>query len=186
MMRDTEMDETLWKFRFGVEVSTLYHDWRRAHLVALVRVARAATFAGAIITLLTALNPLDWAPHSVALVVGVTAVAIACINLWELVFHLNEIALQHTELYRRFMKLQETIAREQGLWKERLPQWEAEAAAIRSDEPPTMWAVYAEGWNQSIDRYQLDKKGYYRPVRLWQHWLRHVLHFNPQDFPAAV
>jgi hypothetical protein len=183
-MDDTDL--SFWNFKFGVEVSTLYHDWRRGTLEAAVRFARGATFLGAIFTLLTALNPFDWAPHFVIWSITAWTIAIACINLWELVSHLNETALKHTDLYRRFMSLQEEMARERLSWKELLPEWEAEAVAIRSDEPAVMWAVYAECWNQVMDRYQLEKKGYYRPVQLWQHALRNLFQFSPRNFPASA
>ena len=132
-------DPTLWNFKFGVEVSTLYHDWRRGTLEAAVRFARGATFLGAIFTLLTAINPLNWAPHFVLWCITAGTIAIACINLWELVFHLNENALKHTELYRRFMKLEEKMAKERDAWKERLADWQAEGIAIRSGAIAESW-----------------------------------------------
>jgi hypothetical protein len=179
-------DPKLWNFQFGVEVSTRYHDWRRGTLEARVRFARLATLAGAILTLLTAFNPLSWAPHSVEWTVAGLAAVIAGINLWELVSNLGEAARTHTELYRRFMELQEQIAKHRDSWEAHLADWEAEAVTIRRDEPPTMWAVYAEAWNQTLDHYQLERKGYYRPVSFWQHMFKNVIQFRPQDFPAAA
>jgi hypothetical protein len=180
------IDPELWNFQFEIEVSTRYHEWRRGTLEARLLFARGATFVGAIIALITAFNPLDWAPHWVAGVIASSAIVIACINLWELVFRLSEKTLAHIELYRRFMKLQEEIAKAGDKWKDHLAEWRAEAAAIRSDEPPTMWAVYAECWNQTMDRYQLEQKGYYRPVQWWQHLLRNEVQFSPQSFPAPT
>jgi hypothetical protein len=180
------MDDTFWNFKFGVEVSAMYHDWRRGTLTTAVRLARFATLTGAALTFLTAFNPLDWAPEAVKWTVAALAIAVACINLWELVFQPSELALKHTELYRRFMKLLEQMARDRDAWEKNLPAWEGESAIIRSDEPPVMWAVYAECWNQVIDRYRLEKKGYYRQVQTWQHLLRNVWEFKPRDFPAGT
>jgi hypothetical protein len=154
-------------------------------MTGAIRFARTATLIGAGITLLTAFS-IDRAPHFLAWIVGGVAVIIALINLWELNSHLGETALKHTELYRRFMAVQEKMAKEPDVWKERLPDWESEVIKIRADEPPIMWAVYAEAWNQVIDRNVLQKKGYYRPVRWWQHQLRNVIQFNPQAFPAVA
>jgi len=175
-----------WELKFGVEVSTRYHDWRRATLTSQIRAAKAATFVGAILTLVTAFNPLNWAPDSVRVLLVLSAVAIAVINLWELVAGLNETALKHTELYRRFAGLQEKIASIADPMPEQLSAWAAEAAAIRKDEPPTMWAVYAMCWNQTVERYH--GKGaapHLRRVGMPAYLLRNLMQFRPQDFPLA-
>jgi hypothetical protein len=181
------MDEIkFWNFKIGLEVSARYHDWRRATFESYLSYARLATFVGALITLLTALNPLSWAPTLVVPIIAVTSVIVAVVNLIELSFGLAKSALDHTDLYRRFAALQAKVARGQQDWERLLPEWEAEAAEIRRDEPPTFWAVYAKCWNQSIDRHQLERKGYYRPVSLWQRLLGNFKHFSPQDFPAEA
>jgi hypothetical protein len=179
------MDTELWNFKFEIEVSTLYHDWRRGTLEARQMFARGATFVGAIFTLVTSLAPLQASHLVTAMIVG-GVIFIACINLWEMVFRLSEKTLTHIELYRRFMEIQRKIAKAGDNWMDHLPEWKAETAAIRSDEPPTMWAVYAECWNQTVDRHRLERKGDYRPVRWWQHFLRNEIQFSPQDFPASA
>jgi hypothetical protein len=185
MKREIQMDDALWEFRFGLEVSTLYHDWRRAKMEALIRIARSATFIGAVVTLLTVLV-IDHAPYVVAVIIVSASVIIAIINLWELVSHLGEKALKHTELYRAFMAVQEKMAKHTDDWKQHLPEWEAEVIKIRTDEPPIMWAVYAEAWNQIVDRHALQRKGYYRQVSPVQHFLRNVCAFAPQNFPSPA
>jgi hypothetical protein len=179
------IDPELWNFKFEIEVSARYHDWRRATLRSLQTFARGATFVGAIFALITAFNPFDWAPHSVTTAVALGTTLVAVVNLWELVFGLSGKTLAHIELYRRFMQLQEKIARAGDDWRSHLPGWQADATAIRTDEPPTMWAVYAECWNQGIDRLSLEKPGYYRKVGLWQHLLKNMWQFSPQNFPAT-
>jgi hypothetical protein len=179
------MEPELWNFKFEIEVSARYHDWRRATLASLQLLARGATFAGAIFTLITAFNPFDWAPHSVTVAIASGTTLIAIVNLGELVFGLNEKTLSHIELYKRFMGLQEKIARAGDNWSSHLAGWQADAAAIRADEPPTMWAIYAECWNQTMDRLSLQKPGYYRKVGFWSHLLRNVWQFSPQNFPAG-
>ena len=58
-----ENDRKFWNFKFGVEVSALYHDWRRGSMEAAQSFSRFATIIGIILTLATAFNPLGWAPH---------------------------------------------------------------------------------------------------------------------------
>src|SRR5258708_6688780 len=99
-MADTE----LWKLKFGVEVSTRYHEWRRAAMETLVRIDRVATLTGAVVTLLTALAASK--VEQVAWVIATIAVIIAITNLSELVFDIGARARAHTELYRRFAELQ--------------------------------------------------------------------------------
>lgn len=181
------MDELkYWEFKIGVEVSTRYHDWRRGTYQSFTRITRAVTFLGAVFTLLTAFNPLNWAPQAVAWSIACLAVVIAVVNLLELVFDFGGSVFRHTDLYRRFMKLQEKMTEQQKSWQSFLAEWEAEAQAIRRDEPPTMWAIYAICWNQTIDRHQLERKGYYRNVGWLRYWFRNFVQFSPQDFPAAA
>jgi hypothetical protein len=179
------IDPVFWNFKFETEVSALYHDWRRATLGTLQTFARGATFVGAIFALITAFNPFDWAPHYVTVAVASGTTLVAIVNLWELVFGLSERTLTHIELYRRFMELQEKIARGEANWRNELAGWRADAASIRINEPPTMWAIYAECWNQIMDRLTLEKPGYYRKVGWWPHLLRNIWQFSPQNFPAA-
>ena len=47
-------DRELWNLKFGVEVSALYHDWRRGTMEAAQRFSRFATIVGIIVTLATA------------------------------------------------------------------------------------------------------------------------------------
>jgi hypothetical protein len=179
------IDLELWNFKFEIEVSARYHDWRRATLGSMQTLARAATFVGAIVALITAFNPFDWAPHYVTVAVATGTALVAIVNLAELVFGLSEKTLKHIELYRRFMQLQEKIARAGANWPSDLPKWQADAIAIRIDEPPTMWAVYAECWNQTMDRLSLDRPSHYRKVEWWQRLLGNTLQFSPQNFPAT-
>jgi hypothetical protein len=183
-------DPKLWNLKFGVNVSALYHAWRRATLEWRVRLVRGATFVGAVLTLLTA--GFGFASHttntiiSILAVIGILAIIIAVANLVDLVSDFDGQARQHAELYRRFVSLQERIARDGASWETRLPEWEAEALAIGRDEPPTLWAVYAMCWNQEMERHQLERKGHYRPISWWQNLMRNFIEFKPQDFPATA
>lgn len=179
------MDEELWDLKFGIEVSARYHDWRRGTFEGAARLVRAVTLAGAIVTLLTAFNPLQFSSLAVMRLIAVVAVIMACINLVDLAWDFNGMALRHTELYRRFKELQEKVARGAANWQQQIGDWDAEAQAIRRDEPPTMWAIYATCWNQTIVRYEAERRGYLRPVSRLQFWLRNVRQFRPQDFPAS-
>lgn len=172
----------IWDFKFGVEVSARYHDWRRGTIEASKRFAKAATLVGAIVTLLTAFNPLDWAPHVVGNTIIALSALIAIINLWELAVRLDELALRHNDLYRRFSALQAKMAKHPDAL---LNEWQAEAAEIRRDEPPTMWAVYATCWNQTVERYHPEEKLHSRKIGRVANMLRNLFQFRPSDFPAA-
>jgi hypothetical protein len=183
------MNETgreFWDFKFGVEVSTLYHDWRRGTMEAAQRFSRFVTIIGIIVTLATSFNPLGWAPHSLEWMIAGILFAIACVNVAELAFNYNQRAREHWELYRRFSELQVRMGKSATNTNENLSDWQAEAAAIRRDEPPTMWAVYAMCWNQRAEFYQLDRdhKEYFRKIRWFPYYLlRNVMQFRPKDFP---
>ena len=89
----------LWELKFGIEVSARYHEWRRDTMESNGRKTRAATFAGAIAILLTALSSSElWAIVSLAII-------IALVNLWELIAGWPKAACVHADLYRRFAEL---------------------------------------------------------------------------------
>lgn len=175
--------EELWELAFSVEVSTLYHDWRRSGLWAAVRWVRIITLASAVIALVTAFSPphLDswWASTIVALV----SILIASVSLLDLVENFSGGAQRHEELYKRFKKLQADIALHRDEADKYLTDWQSEAQSIRVDEPPTLWAIYARCWNQVIEHHATERRGYYRQVALWRSILGRLIHFNPQDFP---
>jgi hypothetical protein len=181
MMDDSE----LWELKFGVEVSTLYHDWRRATLETTIRLVKGITFVGAIFSLVTAFNPFHWDDFTATWVIAASSIVIACVNLLDLVANLDGRALLHEDLARRFKEVQQRMARHRKEWESRLPEWDADIQAIRADEPPTLWAVYAMCWNQTIGKHRTETRGYLRPVPWWRSWLRNIVQFRPQDFPAA-
>ena len=79
------MDERdLWELEFSVEVSTRYHDWRRATMMSMIRSVKGVTFSSAIFTLVTAFDPFHWG-GAVVWVVAFFSVLIAGVNLIELV-----------------------------------------------------------------------------------------------------
>jgi hypothetical protein len=179
------MNEELWRLRFSVEVSAAYHDWRRTTYETAARFVKAATLLGAILALLTAFNPFAASTAAVTNTIVGISIAIAIINLVDLAWDFNGLALRHTELYRRFKELQERVLRAGADWEANIAAWEADAQLIRRDEPPTMWAIYAMCWNQIMDRHQVERPGFYRPVSTFQMLARNVFHFRPQDFPAS-
>jgi hypothetical protein len=163
----------LWQLKFGVEVSGRYHEWRRDTMESNSRNTRAATFAGSIVTLATALSSSN--PGAIASL----AIIIAVANLWELIAGWPRAVCVHTEPHRRFAELQAKVLKVVEPDPLQIADWEAEAALIRRDEPPTMWAVYAMCWNQTIARHETQEKGYYRDILCWQHAFANLLHFTP-------
>jgi hypothetical protein len=175
-------DRELWNLKFGVEVSSLYHDWRRGTMEAAQRFSRFATIVGIIITLATAFNPLGWAPHVFEWTIAGILFLVACINIAELTYRFNERASEHLELYRRFSDLLIRMSRPQNESNERLSDWEAAAASIRRDEPPTMWAIYALAWNQVVE-FSGAPQTYRRKLGWLQYLFRNLIQFRPKDFP---
>jgi hypothetical protein len=87
---------------------------------------------------------------------------------------------------RRFSELQEKMVKSPDATREQIAEWEAEAIAIRRAEPPTMWAVYALCWNQSVERhYEKDGKKHFRQVGWIPYIFRNTIQFRPRDFPAT-
>jgi uncharacterized protein DUF4231 len=183
-----EIDRDLWNLRFGVEVSALYHDWRRGTMEAAQRFSRFATLVGIVITLATAFNPLGWAPHVFEWTIAGILFFVACVNIAELTFRFNERAREHYGLYRRFSELLTRMTMPSTETNQRLSDWQAEAAAIREDEPPTMWAIYAMCWNQKAEYYRRGRefKEHFWEIGLMPYLLRHLFQFRPKDFPAVA
>jgi hypothetical protein len=181
------MDE-LWELKFGIEVSILYHDWRRATFETTLRFVRGVTLVGAIFTLVTgvtlAFDSFHWG-NAAAWGSVISSIIVACVNLIDLVANLDGRALHHDELARRFKALLQRMTRHREVWESHLADWTADAQEIRADEPPTLWAVYAMCWNQNIGKHRVPPMGYRRPVSWWQSLLRNFVQFRPQDFPAT-
>ncbi len=122
MKPDQEQQERLelWNLKFGVDVSALYHDWRRGTMEAAQRFSRFATIVGIILTLTTSFNPLGWAPHVLEWTITGILFFVACVNVAELTYRFNERATEHLELYRRFSDLLIRMSRPQTETNERL------------------------------------------------------------------
>lgn len=180
-------DDRLWKLKFAVEVSTRYHDWRRATLERYAAAVKVISIFGAFLTFAAVtdwFNVVFGYQVSSLLLISIFSVLIAAINILDLVFNTDGKARLHTELYRRFKALQEIMAREQDKWPERISEWEADSQAIRIDEPPVKWAIYFMCWNQTLIRHDLGSSELYEITR-WQKLLRNFRDFRPQDFHLA-
>jgi hypothetical protein len=178
-----------WQLKFSVEVSARYHDWRRATLESYVLVVRMVSAIGAVLSLIGITNPsyeiqIDTIRFTAIQLVVVAAALIGLVNVLDLVFGADRRAREHADLYRRFKELQAKIARSQKDWARHLADWEAEAQIIRVDEPPVMWAVYLMCWNQTVEKYNQDRK-YMRKIGFWQKAFRNLFQFRPTSFPAA-
>jgi hypothetical protein len=185
-LEKSDMESDLWDLKFGIEVSARYHDWRRATIMGQIRFAKGVTFFGAIATLVTAFNPLHFGTGYVQGLLVFLSIGIAVVNLWELTAGWDALALGHHELYRRFAALRARMNKSPDGTNERLSDWSAEAAAIRADEPPTMWAIYTMCWNQTVERYhgkQADE--HYRRVGWFRYLLGNAIQFRPHDFPLV-
>ncbi len=177
--------DAFWELKFGVEVSARYHDWRRATLSRYLSVVRLVSICGSIIAVLAVTRWFESFGVTVDETTVVFGLLVALVNIVDLTFHFDDRALRHQELYVRFKKLQEDIARHQAQREELMPTWEGEAQSIRRDEPPTFWAVYALCWNQTIDRYRLEHRAYFRKIGPMKSLLRNFVKWSPLSFPAV-
>jgi hypothetical protein len=180
------MNGEFWELRFSVEVSALYHNRRRGTLWTIVRSIRMITFASAVISLVTAFNPLNFNSWTAAIIVAVVSILIGVVSLLDLVENYSGRAQRHEELYKRFKELQARIEQYSGKPEEYLPALRAQAQAIRVDEPPVLWAIYSRCWNQAIEHHQAERRGYYRKISWWRGLLGGFVQFDPRDFPAVA
>jgi hypothetical protein len=182
--------QDFWDLRFGVEVSALYHDRRRGTLWTIVRTIRTITLVGAVIALVTAFNPLNFKSWLASTIVAAVSILIAVVSLVDLVENYSGRAERHETLYRRFKELQAEIEKysaelDSAELDKHIADLNSKAQLIRVDEPPTLWAIYAQAWNQAIEHHSAERKGYYRKITWWQRLLGSLIKFNPQDFPAV-
>jgi hypothetical protein len=168
--------------RFNLEVSARYHDYRRATLGTRVTFVRLISLVGSVASLLAVSNWVE-SVEKMVLWVAWISVGVGVFNLIDLVFHFDADARLHTALFQRFKGLLEEMARHQADCERQIPEWEAEAQAIRGDEPPTYWALYALAWNQSVEKYEVTS--HKRPVRWWQKVAANWLQFRPDQFKPA-
>lgn len=178
-------EQEFWELKFSVEVSTLYHNRRRGTLSTVVRLIRMITLASAVIALITAFNPLSFSSSAATNIVAVFSILIAAVSLLDLVENYSGRAERHEELYRQFKELQAQIERYSSEPEKHISELKAQAQAIRVDEPPTLWAIYARCWNQAIEHHAAERPGYYRKISWWRGLLGNLIQFDPQDFPAV-
>lgn len=175
-------EEKFWRLKFGIEASARYHEARRARLESYVSLVKIFSIIGAVLSLIfiSGTYP-DIDYFNSEIVVGILAAAIAIVNLIDLAFGVDGRARLHTDLYRRFKTLQESIARAGDRWDGHLDNWEADAQAIRIDEPPVFYALYLEFWNLAVEKFGADRSNM-RKISKWQRKLRHFRRYQPNDF----
>jgi outer membrane murein-binding lipoprotein Lpp len=149
----------------------------------IVQLVRIITLGGAVISLITAYqHPSDTAQN----IIAAASIAIAVVSLADLVLSFSASAEKHEALYRRFKQLQADVERlGSDVSEKQIAESTAAAQAIRVDEPPTLWAVYAKCWNEVIEHHSAERAGYYRHVAWWRSLVGWLISFNPQDFPPT-
>jgi hypothetical protein len=168
--------------KFELEVSARYFDYRRSSLGVRVTIVRLISLLGSILSLL-AISYFIESKEKMATVVLWISVFIGLANLVDLVFQFDADARASTSFFQRYKALLGEMARHQSEWGSRHAEWEAETQAIRSEEPPTYWALYAIAWNQTLEKHDLSSSK--RPLRWWQHLSANWFHFRPDQFKAA-
>ena len=66
MTEPASTPDELWRVEFGVEASTLYHDWRRRALGTLVNIVRVVALISAVISLGTAFITVTYSGVAIA------------------------------------------------------------------------------------------------------------------------
>lgn len=182
-------DRKLYDLNFAVEVSARYHEWRRMFLERWIMSVRIISAAGAVLSLIGLSTNWSLSFHYFTFdgsaFIAIGSIAVAVVNIVDFVVGADHMARHHAELYRRFKELQERITRKQSDWKEYIAEWEADAQAIRRDEPPTLWALYMTSWNQAVERRDPKKMVGARKISRWQRWFMNLRHYLPRDFPVA-
>jgi hypothetical protein len=177
----TANDGDLYELEFGIEVSTLYHEWRRSLLETMSTAVRAITLIGAVLVLVFVFSV---PPAQTQGFVTAASALVALVALFDLVFGIDSRARLHTDLYRRFKRLQVEMAQNRDRWAEHVSDWRAEAQSIRVDEPPVFWAVYMQGWNQALGKRKVASS-HFRRVTPMQGFLGIFLKYRPMDFPLV-
>lgn len=176
----TKEDDRLYNLEFGVEVSTLYHEWRRSTFEFWSTFIRACALVGAVVALLALFPPSEW----FLFVAGVASAFVALVTLCDLVFRVDYKARLHADLYQRFKRLQVQIAKRRGDWQAHIDDWTAEAQTIRIDEPPVLWMIYMGVWNQALRKRRV-KESDFRRITFWQSIWGRFYPYRPQDFPLV-
>lgn len=172
----------LYELEFSVEVSTIYHDWRRASLESWSGLVRAVTLIGAIVALVTSFAALN--NTNLIFAVAIANIAVASVALSDLIFRIDHRARVHTDLYQRFKRLQAVIASRRDEASKLAGEWDAEAQLIRVDEPVVLWAVYAQAWNQALGKRKVSSDQF-RQISMFQTFFGRFIAYRPQDFPLV-
>lgn len=175
-------EDRLYELEFGVEASTLYHEWRRSALEFWAGFVRLATLIGVVLTFVTAFAAMS-DPDLIQTVLAINLL-VALVTSIDLTFRIDSKARLHTDLYQRFKRLQVEIARHRADAVARVDEWFAEAQMIRVDEPSVLWAVYMQAWNQVLAKRKVHP-GYLRRISKWQAFFGRFFEYRPQDFPPV-
>jgi hypothetical protein len=173
-------DDRLYNLEFGVEVSTLYHEWRRATFEGWAVFIRVIALTGSVVALVS-FFALD---EKLLYAVAIASAFVAIVTLVDLAFRIDYKARLHTDLYQRFKRLQVAIALHRSDWQSHFDEWNAEAQMVRVDEPPVFWAIYMDSWNQALQKRRVDPTNL-RRVTLFQRIWGRIYNFRPQDFPLV-
>lgn len=174
--------DRLYELEFGVEVSTLYHEWRRAALEFWAGTIRLVTLIGVVLTLITAFASIS--DETLIWWVIVASLGVAIVTAIDLTFRIDTKARLHTDLYQRFKRLQVQIAKHRANAAAIIDDWEAEAQEIRVDEPAVLWAIYVAAWNQVLAKRKVHP-AHLRRITRAQAFFGRFFTYRPQDFPVV-
>ncbi|PZX19795.1 hypothetical protein LX81_00257 [Palleronia aestuarii] len=161
--------------RFNVLRNAHYHTARRRGL------ERANRIFSLLIIVLGAAAVGDAAARLGVGTVWIGA-AVAFVGSLQLVFDFGRQARDHQALQRDYYRLLAEIERTIEPTAEQLAGWHGDMIAITADEPPTMRALDARAYNDTLGSLGYDDAGD-RLVVPWQHIvLGHVLPFEGYEY----
>jgi hypothetical protein len=109
------------------------------------------------------------------------SLAAAVIGAVDLVYSPSIRAAEHAALHRRFLELLSTIRVTGNPSPEQIRSWQAERLKIEADEPPTFWALEADGWNET-QRALGRNKDKPNHISWWKRPLKHFVRFEGANF----
>lgn len=180
-------NDGLWYLTFTLDVSSRYHQWRRSTFTMWHRTVQFVSIvAGSSAIAALGTNLQAWISVDGTLIAIIAAAIVAVLNALALTIGFDARAREHEILHRQFKQLEARIAKAgPNPSNKRIAAWTEEKKMIHADEPPVLWGIYAYCWNQSVDRFNIDKR-YVRETGFLQWLLKYLPIWNPSDFPLRA
>lgn len=153
---------------FSIEKSLRYHQRRRAHFERLNR----GTMLGVILSGSAAFAQIQ------SQVAGLAATVLGALDL---VLGFSAQARDHQILHQRFTRLAQAVRSVPDGTPEQVAAWTRERLDIEADEPPVLWALEADCYNEVCRT--LGREDAVVRIAFWRRALRNWRSFDASYFP---